>query len=64
MASIRERAKGSYEITVYDGYNINGKKLRYTKTITIDPNLTTKQKEKLLQKETYEFEQQVSQGYI
>ena len=37
MASIRERAKGSYEITVYDGYNINGKKLRYTKTITIDP---------------------------
>ena len=62
MASIRERAKGSYEITVYDGYNINGKKLRYTKTITIDPNLTTKQKEKLLQKETYEFEQQVKSG--
>ena len=46
MASVRERAKGSYEITVYDGYNISGKKLRHTKTITVDPNLTTKQKEK------------------
>ena len=62
MASIRERANGSYEITVCNGYSITGKKLRYIKTIIIDPNLTAKQKEKLLQKEMYEFEQQVKSG--
>ena len=62
MASVRERAKGSYEITVYDGYNINGKKLRHTKTIQLDPNLTPKKKEKLLQDEVHDFEKEVKAG--
>ena len=62
MASIRERSKGSYEITVFNGYDVSGKKITVRKTVKDIPNLTRKQIEKRLGKIAYEFEMDVKDG--
>ena len=62
MASIRKRGKTSYQITVSNGYDINGKKLSETKTVKRPAGLTDKQWEKELQKLALEFEMQVETG--
>lgn len=62
MASIRERAKGSYEIRVCLGYDINGKKLCKSKTWKADPNMTEKQLKKALAKAEFEFEEEIKNG--
>jgi len=62
MASIEKRSKNSYRITVSCGYLPNGKKDRRYKTITLPDNLTERQKEKELQRQAVNFEQQVENG--
>ena len=62
MASIRKRSEYSYQITVSQGYDTNGKKLVKTKTVTLDPGLTKKQAEKEIQNQALEFERLVETG--
>ena len=62
MASIEKRSNGSYRITVSTGYDINGKKLRKHKTISLPDNMTERQREKEVQKQAVLFEQQVENG--
>ncbi len=62
MASIRQRGENSYQITVSNGYDSKGKKLTKQKTITIDPKLTDRQREKELQKQATLFEDEVKSG--
>jgi hypothetical protein len=44
MASIEKRTENSYRITVSLGYTPDGKKLKRTKTIKLDPGLTERQR--------------------
>lgn len=58
MASIRKR-KNSYQITVSNGVDANGKRIERTMTYHPDPSLTPKQQEKALNKAVMEFEEKV-----
>jgi len=62
VASIERRSENSYRITVSTGYDSKGKKLRKYKSVTLDPGLTERQKEKELQRLAAEFERQVQTG--
>jgi len=62
MASIKKRGENSYQITVSCGYDGQNKKLTQTKTISLDPSLTTKQTDKELQKQAALFEREVENG--
>lgn len=62
VASIRKRSENSYQITVSQGYDTNGKKILKTKTVNLDPTITKKQAEKELQRLAFEFEKLVSTG--
>lgn len=62
MATMEKRGKNSYRLTVSCGYDINGKKIIKRKTISIDPKLTEKQKEKELQRQLTIFEDEVEKG--
>lgn len=62
MASIRKRSEHSYQITVSQGYDCNGKKIIKTKSVTLDPTLTPKQAEKEIQRQAVLFEKEVQNG--
>lgn len=62
MASIEKRGENTYRITVSDGYDLQGEKIRKRKTVTLDPKLTPKQAEKELQSLAAEFEKLVHTG--
>lgn len=62
MASIRKRGENSYQITVSNGYDSKGNKLIKTKTITVDPKLTDRQREKEIQKQATLFDEDVKKG--
>lgn len=62
MASIEKRSENTYRITVSDGYDSNGEKIRKRKTITLDPKLTQKQVEKELVRLSTLFEEEVKRG--
>lgn len=62
MASIEKRGNNTYRITVSCSYNTAGKKIRKHKTITLNDNLTQKQKEKEIQKQCVLFEDEVKKG--
>lgn len=61
MASIRKRGN-TYQITVSNGRDINGKKITETTTFTPDETKTEKQNQKALEKFAYEFEEKVKSG--
>ena len=67
MPSIEKRvAKDgtlSYRITVCDGTDSNGRKVRHRKHFIPDKNMSEKQAFKAAQKEAFLFEQQFEQGY-
>lgn len=63
MASIRKRGN-SYQITVSNGYDINGKKILETTTYTPDTSKTPKQQEKALQEFVSNFEKKVKDGLV
>jgi len=62
MASIRQRSKNSWQITVSNGYDSNGRKLIKQKSIKLDPALTPRQVEKEIDRLALEFEMQVEKG--
>lgn len=62
MASIRQRSKNSWQITVSNGYDSQGKKLTEQKTVTREEGFTDKQWEKELEKLAIEFEREVEKG--
>lgn len=62
MASIRQRSKNSFQITVSQGYNSQGKKLTKPKTVKRPAGLTDKQWEKELEMLAAEFEREVERG--
>jgi len=62
MASIEKRGDNSYRITVCDGYDSQGTKIKKRKSVTLVPGLTTKQTEKELQRQAALFEDEVSKG--
>lgn len=59
MASIEKRKDGSYRVIVSCGYDVNGKKIRKSKTIKLPPNLTERQKQKELERQKILFEHDV-----
>lgn len=61
MASVRKRG-ATYQITVSNGRDVNGKQLVETTTFTPDPNKTEKQNKKALEKFVFEFEEKVKSG--
>lgn len=61
MATARKR-NGSFEITAYDGYDINGRQIRKYRTWTPQPGMTPRQIEKELERRKMEFEQEVQTG--
>lgn len=64
MASIRKRGENSYQITVSNGYDSNGKKLIKTKTVVREDGYTDKQWERELAKLATEFEREVERGTV
>jgi len=63
MATVRER-NGSYQIRVSAGYDLTGRQITRTHTWKPEPNLTARQTQKELQRQTVAFEKQVMQGYV
>lgn len=63
MATIRER-NGTYQISVYSGFNVNGRRKRETTTFTPPEGLTPKKREKAVQAFAIEFENRVKNGLV
>lgn len=61
MANIEKRGD-TYRITVSNGYDIQGKKIREKATFIPDSALTLKQQQKALEKFVFEFEEKVKNG--
>lgn len=62
MAHYEQISKYTYRLTVCQGYNSKGKKLRKRKTIKLDETLTPKQIEKELNRQMVMFEKTVKEG--
>lgn len=62
MAHYEQISKYTYRLTVCQGYNSKGKKLRKRKTIKLDETLTPKQIEKELNRQMVMFEKAVKEG--
>ncbi len=62
MAFIEKMTDYTYRLTVCQGYNAQGKKLRKRKTIKVDKSLTPKQLEKELNRQLVLFERTVLNG--
>ncbi len=61
MPTIEKRGN-TYRITVCSGYDINGKQIRNRMTYKPEPNMTAKQIEKEVQRQTVLFEEQCQNG--
>lgn len=62
MASIKKRGNGIYQITVSNGYDIYGKKIREYKTVEFPSNMSEKEQEYEIRKIADEFEHKVKTG--
>lgn len=62
MSNIKHVGENKYQITVSNGVDSYGKRLREYKTIEFDTKLTPKQLEKELQKQALLFEEEVKNG--
>ena len=63
MATIRER-NGTYQISVYSGFDVNGHRKRQTTTFVPPEGLSPKKREKAVQTFAVEFESRVKNGLI
>lgn len=61
MATARKKGRG-YEIRVYCGVDINGKRLDKSRTWIPDSGMTTRQIEKELERQKILFEEEVRNG--
>ena len=67
MANITRRegkTKTSYQITVTAGRDINGRQIRHRKTWTPPAGMTELQIKKEVQRQAFEFEREIEQGYM
>jgi integrase len=62
MASIVQRGKNSYRITVSEGYTPEGKKAARHKTVIVPEKMTARQRDKFVKEQAYEFEKAVKSG--
>lgn len=62
--SIVKKRGNSYFITISCGYDLSGKQIRYTKTVTPPTNLTQKQAKKWVEKEAAVFEDNCNHGFV
>lgn len=63
MSTIKKRGN-SYQITVSCGYDLSGRQIRHTKTVTPPKNLTPKQAQKWVEKEAAIFEDDCNHGIV
>lgn len=63
MACVEKRGN-KYRITVYDGYNTDGKQVKKRKSWEPDPNMTDYQIKKELEKQCILFEQECKRGQV
>ena len=63
MAAVRKRGS-TYQIAVSCGYDATGKQIRRTMTYKPDPNMTEKQVQKELQRQTVLFEERCRNGEV
>ena len=63
MATIRER-NGTYQITVYSGFDLNGRRKRETTSFTPPKDLSPKKREKAVQAFAIDFENKVKNGLV
>lgn len=61
MAGIVER-NGSFRITVYNGFDKDGKRKRFTATFTPEPGLTPRRKQKAVEEFARKFEEKILSG--
>lgn len=62
MASIEKRGPNTYRITVSNGYNVSGKKIREYKTVEFPSNMSEEEQEIEIRKRAEEFEHKVKTG--
>ena len=62
MATIQERSKNSYRITVSCGCDSNGKQIRKTKTVKFPEEMSKAKQRKEAEKRAIQFEQEVQNG--
>lgn len=53
----------TYRITVYSGFNTQGKRIRHRQTYKPEPGMTARQTEKAVQRAAADFERSIEQGY-
>lgn len=53
----------TYRITVYSGFDTQGKRIRHRQTYKPDPGMTARQTEKAVQRAAADFERSIEQGY-
>lgn len=54
----------TYRITVYSGFDTQGKRIRHRQTYKPDPGMTPRQIEKAVQRAATDFEQSIEQGFV
>lgn len=54
----------SYRITVYSGFDTQGKRIRHRQTYKPDPGMTPRQIEKAVQRAATDFERSIEQGFV
>ena len=53
----------TYRITVYSGFDTQGKRIRHRQTYKPEPGMTSRQTEKAVQRAAADFERSIEQGY-
>lgn len=54
----------TYRITVYSGFDTQGKRIRHRQTYKPDPGMTPRQIEKAVQRAATDFERSIEQGFV
>lgn len=54
----------TYRITVYSGFDTQGKRIRHRQTYRPDPGMTPRQIEKAVQRAATDFERSIEQGFV
>ena len=54
----------TYRLTIYDGFDASGKRIRYRKTYKPAPSMTERQIKKAVERAAADFERAIEQGYI
>lgn len=67
MATIEKligKTSSTYRITVYSGFDTQGKRIRHRQTYKPDPGMTPRQIEKAVHRAATDFERSIEQGFV